>query len=287
MKLAVLITCHNRRDTTLACLHALFLCPLPDGVLLEVFLVDDGSSDGTGEAVKAAFPQVHLLEGDGNLYWNGGMRKAFAAAMEYDFDYYLWLNDDTFLYPQTLSTLLQVAETMQNTQSRTAIVVGSTQSNQGGRANHGGIVKWRKLNSQLVEPRDIPVPCETMYGNCVLIPAEVVKRIGNLDPAFVHSIGDIDYGLRARKAGFDSVVMPGFAGTCEVNPVSSTCNDKTLSLRVRFEKMLGPKGLPLKPWFIFLWRHFGFFGLLYWVWTYTKIVLTWPIARLKGFLDAP
>ena len=44
--IATLITCHNRKDKTLACLDALFSNHLPDRVLLDVFLVDDGSTDG-------------------------------------------------------------------------------------------------------------------------------------------------------------------------------------------------------------------------------------------------
>jgi hypothetical protein len=36
-----------------------------------------------------------VLGGDGSLFWNGGMRLAYADAMRSDFDYYLWLNGDT------------------------------------------------------------------------------------------------------------------------------------------------------------------------------------------------
>ena len=76
--IAVLLTCFNRRAKTLAALEALFK---QDGAgttfALNVFLVDDGSSDGTGDAVRGAFPQVHVIDGTGDLYWNGGMRRAF------------------------------------------------------------------------------------------------------------------------------------------------------------------------------------------------------------------
>lgn len=263
------------------CLRALFVCDLPDDTALKVFLVDDGSTDGTADAVRESHPHVEILHGDGSLYWNGGMRKAFAAAMEGDFDCYLWLNDDTYLYPETLVGLLTVAAEVERTANTVAVVVGSTRAMTGGRATHGGIRKWRRLNSQLVEPQDVAVPCETMYGNCVLVPKKVAQTVGNLDPAFIHSIGDVDYGLRAGKAGFPILVMPGYAGTCETNPIRGTLNDTSLSLKVRFQKLLGPKGLPFKPWLIFLWRHFGVLGLAYWVWTYAKPPVTWLLARLK------
>jgi hypothetical protein len=42
------------------------------------------SSDGTSEAVCEAFPQASILRGQGSLFWNGGMRVAFEAAMQRD-----------------------------------------------------------------------------------------------------------------------------------------------------------------------------------------------------------
>lgn len=282
IRIAVLLTCHNRRQITLACLDALFACRLPRDVSFQVYLVDDGSDDGTGEAVRRQFPVAHVIEGDGNLYWNGGMRLAFSHAMKADYDYYLWLNDDTFLYPDTLHTLVEVAEGARRNENKSVIVVGSTQSEPGGKVNHGGIVKWKKLNSELVIPSNTPVLCETMYGNCVLIPRGVVLAVGNLDAAFVHSIGDVDYGLRATKAGFSIFVMPGFAGACSLNPVAGSISDAALPLRLRYRKLLGPTGLPIKSFSTFLWRHYGPRGLLYGVWVYLSIMVTWLRARIKA-----
>jgi len=81
-RIAILMTCHNRRETTLSCLKAVFKQVLPESVTFNVFLVDDGSTDGTGDAVRSYYPSVAVLEGDGSLFWNRGMRKAFAEAME-------------------------------------------------------------------------------------------------------------------------------------------------------------------------------------------------------------
>jgi GT2 family glycosyltransferase len=76
--------------------------------------VDDGSTDDTATAVSQRFPQVKILQGTGSLFWNGGMRIAFAQALQHDYDYYLWLNDDTVLYPNALETLLTTAQTLQS-----------------------------------------------------------------------------------------------------------------------------------------------------------------------------
>lgn len=284
MNVAVLMTCHNRREKTLTCLRALFGCWLPEDMQLTVFLVDDGSTDGTGYAVKIRYPMVQILQGSGSLYWNGGMRMAFASAMERGFDYYLWLNDDTYLYPQTLSTLIRIESELRSSKGKATIVVGSTQAHEGGTVNHGGFrYRGKRLwTSKLIEPTEFAVTCDSLNGNCVLIPHQIASRIGNLDDRFIHTIGDIDYGLRAKAAGFGLVVMPGFAGTCQVNPIRGTFNDPSLSLRERYIRLFGPKGLPPKHWLVFQWRHFGWMGLLYWTWTYVKVLITWVRARSIG-----
>ncbi|MHC5831198.1 MAG: glycosyltransferase family 2 protein, partial [Nostoc sp.] len=76
-QLAVIMTCFNRRETTLICLRAL----AQQTKSFDVYLTDDGSSDGTSKAVKVFYPQVQILQGNGNLFWVGGMRLAFAEAM--------------------------------------------------------------------------------------------------------------------------------------------------------------------------------------------------------------
>src|SRR5262249_54422292 len=105
---AVLITCFNRRETTLACLRALEELQTPAGFALRVVLTDDGSSDGTGDAVRREFPKVQVVEGDGNLYWVGGTQAAWDAARPADF--YLWLNDDVRLLPDAITKLIETHE---------------------------------------------------------------------------------------------------------------------------------------------------------------------------------
>ena len=94
LRIAAVMAVHNRRDLTLACLDSLRAQQLA-GDTLDVFVLDDASTDGTAAAVLERHPDVRLLRGNGQLYWNGGMRRAFGEAMAADYDYYLWMNDDT------------------------------------------------------------------------------------------------------------------------------------------------------------------------------------------------
>ena len=90
MRAAILITCFNRKDKTLSCLKSVYAQAEVKDLSLTIYLVDDGSSDGTSNAVSSAYPEVNVLFGDGNLYWNGGMNLAWRTAIKECFDYYIW-----------------------------------------------------------------------------------------------------------------------------------------------------------------------------------------------------
>lgn len=276
MRIATLIACHNRKEITLFCLDALFNNSLPKGYSLEVFLVDDGSTDGTDQAVRERYPHVNIIKGDGSLYWNGGMRVAFAAAMGKGFDYYLWLNDDTLLYPTALNSLIATSGELQAKYGKCVIVVGSTQDANDGQLSYGGVIrpnKWKTLFFKLVIPKDVPIECETMNGNCVLIPRAIAKVVGNLEKKFAHAMGDLDYGLRASYAGFPVWVMAGFAGTCSNNAATGSFNDASLPVSARLHKMMQPKGLPPSSWRVFTQRHAGFLWPVFWLWPYAKVMV--------------
>lgn len=282
-RLAALLTCHNRKPITLTGLSALFNQELPDGVMVDVYLVDDGSTDGTTAAVTESYPQVKILQGDGSLFWNGGTRKAFAEAIKHDYDYYLWLNNDTFLYPNALSNLLETYRSLLERGERRAIVAGSTCDPKTKTLTYGGVVRrsrWRPLKFDLVEPGEQVKRCDTMNGNCVLIPREVVQVVGNLEPAFTHYAGDWDYGLRAGKQGCTVCIAPGYVGTCSQNYQPGSEADLPVNLGDGLKKIGQPKGLPVREqvlhpigeWKVFAHRHGGLLWLIYWLIPYRRLL---------------
>jgi len=268
-----LLTAFNRKAETLACLERLAVQGRTAGADVRVVLVDDGSSDGTGDAVRQRFPEVRLLEGSGQLYWNGGMRLAFSVAMQEDPDFYLLVNDDTRLLPDALDRLLAAHAERTRTGARPCIVVGSTVDPGSGRQSYGGMLKGPRFNPgafRMVEPGAEPLPCHTMNGNCALVPRDVARRVGNLDVAFTHSMGDIDYGLRALRAGCALWVAPGYLGECAANTGRGLWSERDLRPLDLWRRLLGPKGLPPSEWVIFTFRHYGPFWPLHFAWPYAK-----------------
>jgi GT2 family glycosyltransferase len=118
--------------------------------------------------------------------------------------------------------------------------------------------------------------CETFNGNVVLISAEVARRVGPIDAAFTHSMGDLDYGLRAGRHGCEVWLAPGTVGTCTGNPPPARWKDGSLPLRTRLALVRGPKGLPPREWFVFTRRYGGVGWPLYWASPYVRTVLARP-----------
>jgi GT2 family glycosyltransferase len=276
MRIAVLMTCFNRRKQTLEALDSLSRQKHVEDLDVSVYLVDDGSRDGTSQAVAERFPQVSVLRGDGSLFWNGGMRKAFAHALTRGFDAYIWFNDDTILDEDALHRLT-VCATRAMECFGPAIVVGSVRDPNTGERSYGGIIKQAsrlRLDFLPKFPDSVDLlRCDTMNGNFTLISGVVAERLGNLDEAFRHQLGDFDYGLRATKAGIPVILAPGYYGNCADNPRSGTWRDGSKSLSKRWQHLLSPKGAPFREWLLYTRRHFGWRWPLYAVSPYVKTIL--------------
>jgi len=276
-RVAVILSCFNRRQKTLEAVRCVLAQSAAAHTVLDFFVTDDNSRDGTAEALLHLHPGIRLLKGNGKLFWNGGMRLAWSEAFKGDYDFYLWLNDDTFLFPHTLQRLLDTHANCMARHGQAGIVVGATCDDQG-RTSYGGERQTSRLRPLRLEtiPANVAVQsCDTFNGNCVLVSKHAANVLGNLDSDFVHAIGDTDYGLRAKRAGIAMWVMPLFAGRC-VNDdrVSGSYADSTLPLRMRMRQAMGPKGLPWKPWLVLCRRHCGPLWPVYWLWPYLKIVAT-------------
>ena len=274
--IATIITCHNRKEKTLNCLANLHNQDNISDVEMNIYLVDDGSIDGTGEAVKEKFPQVNIFKCDGTLYWNGGMRLAFFEAMKSDYDYYLWLNNDTYLIDNALKLLFETSTNRKEKSNKDVIITGTIKDIDTGQVNYGGRKQKSKLQPLkfiLLDSQTETQPCDTFNGNVVLIPRVVTKKIGNISLEYKrqHS-GDFDYGLRAKYAGFESWVAPGIIGECQSNTYKGTIFDKSLSLADRIKQMKSPKGVPpAREWMVFTKRHSGILWPYYWFRTLIRV----------------
>jgi GT2 family glycosyltransferase len=252
MKIAILITCFNRKATTLNCLKSLnHSIAQTEAINFKIFLVDDDSTDGTAEAIKSEYPKITIIQGNGNLYWNRGMILAWQTASKDFYDHYLWLNDDVILRSGSLDQLIRDSETFNNE----SIICGVCEANDGTISYSGYLLK----NKIRLIPKGYPISCDFFNGNVVLVPHFVFNRVGYLDPYFHHDQGDINYGLRAKKAGINSYISSIVVAECERHSMIPEWCNPTVPLRKRIKAFYSPLGGHPGKTFVNQRMHFGIF----------------------------
>lgn len=280
MKIAVLITVFNRKEKTLRCLESVAETLPPDrSIRLKVFLTDDGSSDGTAEALQGqSYPfDLEILPADGSLYWNGGMIHSWEAAIaEGGWDGYLWLNNDTEVLPEFWQDLLAADRYAPDTFGKRGIYVGSTKDADTGAFTYGGFVYTNKLTLKdhfLHPDREHFQSCEAAHGNITYVSGNVVDKMGVFCKDYIHGGTDHDYTYLAHKAGFPVLVLPHFSGVCRNDHPKDggRKNYFEMSLRERFKALNDPRGLNLHNALLFSRRCFP---------------LRYPIILATGYIKA-
>lgn len=250
-KILGIFTCYNRKEKTLKCLDSLILGN--PSVDFSFIAVDDNSSDGTKEALLA-YKNIRVISGNGQCYYSGGMRLGIHAAKEScdAYDWILLFNDDVTFFPRAIEKLEDYAV------SRDEILAGAACDNEGN-LSYGGVLKKSRFKPafEIIMSQERRRICDSFNANCVLLPTAVFKVLPNIDRHYVHSMGDYDYGLEASKMNIPIAVSDFFVGVCADNPLEGTWRDVTLPRKERLKKKENPKGLPWRPWFYFVRKHYG------------------------------
>jgi GT2 family glycosyltransferase len=245
LSISVLITCHNRKDKTLECLRLLFLQNgINNDFNIKVFLVDDGSTDGTSEAIANQFSEVRIIQGNGNLFWNRGMHLAWGvASKESNPDFYLWLNDDVELEANAILVLLNNSKI-----NALEIINGPTYWGDEKYTTYSGYDE----NNHLLFPNGRKQICSYFNGNIVLVSKNVFKILGNLEYTYRHGLGDFDYCYRANKIAIKLYMAPQHLGKCEGNNKIKGFLDHSIPIIRRLQLLYHPLSgaSPLEFWLL-------------------------------------
>lgn len=267
MKIAILLTCHNRKALTVRCLNSIMQSHTDalSRIMFDIYLTDDGCTDGTADAVSVLpfASKIVILKGNGNLFWNAGMNNSWeAASRRGGYDGYLWVNDDCVIYPSLWQDLIITNEYCKKNYQKSGIYVGSTCDPITNEFTYGGFdfVSKLSLKDRFVHPNGkIPQPCQCAHGNITYVSQEVEQRMGHLYRKYVHGGGDHDYTYKAHLAGFPVLVMPHYAGECENDHIKrDNPNFARMSLCNRFRYLYSPFGFRFRNTLIFNRRCFPY-----------------------------
>ena len=194
----ILVPVHNRKEITLNCLST--LKQSGDLERYRIVVVDDGSTDGTASAIHSLYPEVKVLNGDGNLWWTGAMALGMEYAEAHGAEYFIWLNDDCLPQPQTLQLIVEFMETHPDTIASASFY--TTESTIP--VVHNGFKGRKSLAAHAGEV----IYVDGTSGWCVGIPASVFRKIGGLEVhKFPHYGGDSMYTLKATRSGFRACLL--------------------------------------------------------------------------------
>lgn len=280
-RIAVLLTCYNRKDKTIACLTSFYKSLLPEEFFFDIFLVDDGSTDGTSQLVSLKFPEIFIIYGNGNLFWAGGMRLAWSEAIKKDKYYsFLLLNDDVILKEYFLIKLIESDLYSQKKYKKRGIYVGTT-INAKQDITYGAEILVRNdiiVSMKRLKPSNEPLVCDFTNGNILMISSDVVENVGIFDNVYTHSIADYDYSRVVKKSDFPVILAPDILGVCENDHDVPWVKEKS-KLRYRIKYLKSPKGLAYHEYLYYIRKHFPLYFpiafMLLWLKTLFPFLWNW------------
>lgn len=263
----ILIPVHNRQATTRACLATLN----HNGDLdrYRVVVIDDGSTDGTTEAIQQTYPTVVVLRGNGQLWWTGAISMGMEYAYHQGANYFIWLNDDTLPQAKAITKLIQHCD-------RAPKRIATGQCYADGELTHptyGGQCK-RPLSIQLLStPLGKQMPCDCTSGNLVCLPRSVIDDIG-YPPAdqLPHCRADVVYTLRAKQAGYDLQVLGDAIAIAALNPLDQGWIFSPIPMGYRWRQLFSLKSNIHPPsYWVYCNKVFGILGPILFLSVYGKL----------------
>jgi GT2 family glycosyltransferase len=208
----IVVLSWNGREDTLACLGSTREIPRDD---VRVICVDNGSVDGSVEAVRHQFPEVELIENERNLGFAGGNNAGIRRALELGSDWVVLLNNDATLAADAIDALERVAS-----RPSTAGVLGGKVlfadrpdriwfAGQRFNARLGYSGRPRGHGRRDTKRYDEVIPVERTVGTLMAVSREAIDTVGLLDEELFAYVEDVEWCLRMRRAGYEVLFVPG------------------------------------------------------------------------------
>ncbi|MDO7852497.1 glycosyltransferase family 2 protein [Hymenobacter convexus] len=200
--LYVVIPVFNRWSFTQACLQSLRQQTVQD---FQVVVVDDGSTDGTGEHLAREFPGVQVLPGSGQLFWTAAVNLGIRHALAQGADRIMTLNNDVVAPPDFIENALRWARRYPSALLGPVELDAATGQTVFGGETFNFLTHQRHSLLPALPPEDRCGlhPVTYLPGRGLLIPAAVLLSQGLFDERRLpHYLADYDFTSQARRAGF-------------------------------------------------------------------------------------
>ena len=209
-KICVLVLNWNGADDTIDCIHSLKKVTYNHA---EIVVIDNGSTDDSVQRIKKQYGDVIIIEIESNLFFGGGNNVGLDWAQKHDFDYVVFLNNDTTVEPDFLEPLLAGFEHPQNVGMVAPLMCYSASPDLvwygGGKVNlWTGVVEHLHIRKNVTLLETKPMITDYITGCCLMMPTNLAMELGGFDLSFKMYGEDVDLSLRTRAAGYELLFEP-------------------------------------------------------------------------------
>ncbi len=262
-RLAILIPTFNRKDAIIHLLQQLYLQKKSLGLNVQIIVINDGSKDGTKEVIEKEFPEVNIVQGNGNWWYTKSINEGMKVALENNVDYILTLNDDIILSDDYLSYLKSYLDD-KPTGITGSITYISDKPDKVFFAGYKKKVYWRNRlikyynMGEPIKQKDIQVlkPSICVPGRGMLINVDVIESIGTFDAYFKQYFSDHDFCERAVERGFPCLINYNFKIYAQVENTGKGSTFIQESFKTFISSFTSSTARNYIPYhFSYLWRH--------------------------------
>lgn len=203
-RVVALVINYNGKDVTLQTLASLVRL---DYEPLDLVVIDNGSSDGSWQAVEEQYPQVTQLEVPENHGISHGMNVGIRHALDQGYDYTLILNNDIEVHPAMVTEMVKLAETDERIGA-----VGPKAYYFGDRErlwSTGGILRWAESVTNERGDREMDrgqfdrdEEVDYVNGCAMLVRRAALERTGFWDATYFLGVEDADWCMRMKRLGY-------------------------------------------------------------------------------------
>ena len=236
-RIEIVAPVHNRREITLLCLRSLVRLNT-ENLNIHIIIVDDGSTDGTGEAIRREFSEVEIVSGDGKLWFTEGTNVGVRAALEYQPDYILMINDDAVFDADFLRYMVETAEKYPRSVVGSLLLLWDVphklfQVAPIWNTLKGGWQHWEQQTIWTVPTK--PWEVDIIVGNCVLVPVKAIREQGLMNSKRYPNFGDAEYTPRLKRNNWRLLIDPRARVFCQPNITPKRIG--SMSLKEKFNAL--------------------------------------------------
>jgi len=197
IKIFIIILNYNNASDTLGCLNS--VGKLKSKHQIKTIVVDNASSDDSVKQIDSTFPKLNLLQAPKNLGFAAGVNLGIKLALKNKADFVLLLNNDALIdNPALIDRLIALKADI-------AAPLIKFKKNQKTLIDHGGRIDYLfARNTHLYKAKKF----DYLSGVCLLIKTNVFEKIGLFDENYFLYYEDVDFCLKAKRAGFKLTIAP-------------------------------------------------------------------------------